>query len=276
MRRFAFLFAPAMLLACSSSNEPAPAGTDSGTTVTDTGSSTTDSSTTTDTGTAVTDSASMETSFSTACGMAPYVKWSGTFTLQGLSGAMPPTGVKITSPGCPGATFTTAADGSYTLDVQKGLTSYIRVTADGAIPAIVGESLADADTSGINLVLLPAIFKGFLSDWASGQPAILVKVSADPAATGTCKDPSGVTISVKDQPTAKVAYFNNSTPPSVMAGATSTSASGIVAITGITGTSVELIGTKTGCTASPKVSPLTGKTAIEADYLTEAAMSLAN
>jgi hypothetical protein len=273
MRRIAAFLAPAFLLACSSS-ESTPAGP------TDTGSAAADTSTTmdtamADTGSAATDSGP-EVVFSTTCGTAPYVTWKGNFLVQGLSGTTPPTGVKITSPGCPGSTFTTDMDGNYTIQIQKDLKSYIRVTADDTIPAIVGESLADADANDINLVLLPTLLKGFLSDWKAGEPAILVKVSAAGAATGTCKNLDGVTLSVKDQPSAKVSYFSNSSPPSVVSGATATTASGIAVITGVTGSLVELVGTKTGCTATPILPPLTGKTAIEPDYVTEAAMVLGN
>src|SRR4051812_40377697 len=104
MRRFAFFLAPAFILACSSSSDPAPVSpTDSGSTADTT--STTDS-TPADTGMAATDSGP-ETVFATTCGTAPYVTWSGNFVVQGLSGTEAPTGVKITSPGCPGSTFTT-------------------------------------------------------------------------------------------------------------------------------------------------------------------------
>lgn len=273
MRRFAFFLAPAMLLACSSSNDSPPASTpDTGTADTSTAA---DTAMVSDTGTAAMDSGP-EVVFSTTCGTAPYVTWSGNFVVQGLSGTEAPTGVKITSPGCPGSTFTTDADGNYTIQIQKGLTSYIKVNADDTIPAIVGLSLADSDATNIDLVLLPTLLKSFLADWKAGEPAVLVKVSAAGSATGTCKNLDGVALSVKDQPSAKVAYFNNSSPPGIVAGATSTSASGIAVITGVTGTTVQLVGTKTGCTASPILPPLTGVTAVEPDYVTEAAMVLGN
>lgn len=207
------------------------------------------------------------------CGDAPYAVQTGTITIRDLGGSKPAAGAKITTAACPGSEVVTAADGTYVALLQKGTATYSRFDVTGALPMIVGEfQVPDEDAFTTDLALLPAIFKGFVPDWVEGTPAIIMGVSS--RGMGACADKSGVTITVKDHPEAKIAYLDEATPPGVVAGATSTSASGLLTITNVTGPYVEIEGTKPGCTVTMVADRLTARTPLENGYLTQTQIRL--
>jgi hypothetical protein len=248
------LFVPVFFLACSGSDDAAPAQSDAGSD-------------------GAKDSAEV---VGPKCGNAPYVRWTGKVTFNDGAGEKPAAGAKMTSPAC-AETLTIGADGTYTLNVQKGLTSVSKIEKDGALKMLVGEWSADADREAVNLLLLPNLFAGFIPDWdPSAKPAVIMRVGPAAEATGACADRSGVIISVKDQPDAKVSYFSEAAIPTAVMGATSTTKSGIATITNVTGTHIEIIGTKTGCVVELKTWGQTGRTAIDATYLTNVAILLKN
>jgi hypothetical protein len=246
----AALFLPALLLACSGSDDATPTSKDAG-------------------GETAADSAVI---VGPTCGNAPYVTWTGKVSFNDGASEKPAAGATMTSPAC-SEKLTIGADGTFRLNIQKGLTSLSKLEKEGSLKMIVGEWSGDSDRTDVNLVLLPALFAGLIPDWdPSTKPAVIMRVRPAAGATGACADQSGVSISVKDQPDAKVSYYSEASIPTAIS-ATATTKSGIASITNVTGTFIEIVGVKAGCAIDMKTSGQTGRTAIEAGYLTTVAIS---
>lgn len=247
--RTSYLFA-AILCACSGSEESKPTAT-------------------ADTGAPVTDSAADAELVGHKCGSPPYVKWSGKVIFNDVSGEKPASGAKLTSPACPDQSLTIGEDGTFSLLLTKGSKSFARLERMGALNTILGEWGVEKDESDIEMVMLPPLFAGLTPDWdSSTEPAVLLSVSPRETATGACAAKDGVSFVVKDQPTAVVSYFSDASVPSAVMGATATTARGLVTFTNVTGTSIEVVGTKAGCNVSTITRLQTGKIIIEPKYIT--------
>ncbi len=247
--RITYLFA-AILCACSGSEESKPA-------------------TTADTGLPATDSGSDAELVGYKCGEPPYVRWSGKVIFNDVSGEKPAAGATLTSPACPGQTLTIPADGAFSLLLTKGSKSFAKLEKMGALNTILGEWGVEKDEVDIEMVMLPPLFAGLTPDWdSSTEPAVLLSVSPQASATGACAAKDGVSFVVKDQPTAVVSYFSDSSVPSAVMGATATTARGLVTFTNVTGSTIEVVGTKAGCKVSTITRLQTGKIVIEPKYIT--------
>jgi len=213
----------------------------------------------------------------TKCGAPPYVKWSGQVTFKEASGTGPAVGAKLTSESCPGQTLTIGADGKFDLLLTKGVKSIGRVEKEGALKNMLGEWAPESDQTDINLVLLPNLFAALIPDWdPSTEPAVVLQMEVVKGTTGACADPSGVSFTVTGQPTAKISYYDEGAIPTVMDGATATGKSGVVAFTNVTGTSIEIVGTKAGCKVSTKTRLQSGRVALAPQYLTTMVAEMQN
>lgn len=203
------------------------------------------------------------------CGPPPYVKWSGAITLKDGSGSKPAAGAKMTAESCPGETLTVGEDGKFELLLTKGVKSFARVEKDGSLKNMLGEWAPESDQANIGIVLLPSLFAALIPDWdPSAEPAVVVSAGPVEGATGACADASGITFSVTGQPGATISYYDEGSIPTAMDGATATGKSGLVAFSNVTGTSIEIVGTKAGCTVSTKTRLQSGRVAIAPQFLT--------
>ncbi len=94
--------------------------------------------------------------------------------------------------------------------------------------------------------------------------------------SGACADPSGVSVTVTGQPTAKITYYDEGSIPTPIDGATASGKSGVISITKVTGTMMDVVGTKTGCKVSMKTRLQSGRIALAPQYLTTAIAETSN
>jgi hypothetical protein len=256
----------AFVIGCGGSDDTAPAKTDAAvdTAVADT---------------AVVDTAVAETTPDApplpACGKEPYVVFGGLIREVGLAGAKPLAGASYSSTSCGAAPkYVSGAGGEWRVQVQKDLVGVTLFEAPGMISMLTGEWKASMDITA-NVDMFPEAFRGLLSEWKTGEAAVLLNVFSD-GGIGACNAPEGVTIAVKDQPMAVVTYYNEASPPSAIAGATATSKSGVVTLTNVTGPFIELVGTKTGCKVTTVVGVNTGRIPVTAPHLSVHGVGIQN
>jgi hypothetical protein len=259
-------------MACSSP-EPNVQATDSGTTSVD--SATADTAAGTDT--AVADTNKPETSDMPACGDPPYTIEAGNVMLLANDGTMSPKGgVTITPTLCPTVSQTTAADGKYFFRISTGKPVSLRYEGSDITKQLRGEYAFTTDSTAGLPAVFPKTFTTILPDWGAGKAAIFAtgRVSGG---TGACATLDGVAVSVDGHPEAKITYYGESTPPTPAAGATATTKSGMIAITGIAApASVKVLASKMGCTATFARAPRTGMGPLEVDVVTMMSFSISN
>jgi hypothetical protein len=261
------------LLACSSSESNDQPASDTGTAGVDT--AVADTATGTDT--AVADTNKAETSELPACGDPPYTIEAGNVMLLGTDGTMTPKGgVTITPTLCPTVSQTTAADGKYGFRISSGKPVSLRYEGADITKQLRGEYAFTTDSTAGLPTVFPKTFTTILPDWGAGKAAIFATGRVT-GGTGACATLDGVSVSVDGHPEAKITYYGESMPPMAMSGATATTKSGMVAITGIAApASVKVVATKMGCMATFARAPRTGMGPLEADVVTMMSFSVSN
>ncbi len=186
-------------------------------------------------------------------------------------GAVVP-GARLTTSLCPGTLRLSGDDGMIRGRVSKGVPFYARFEAKNFAPTLIAEQSFAEDKSPIVAPLPPSIFTVLVPGFGPTASAIAVGVMHD-GGKGPCNALDGVHFEVDGHPEAKVTYFSNDPIPMVTGG-TATTASGRAIISSIgSGLGagvpfVTVVGTKAGCTVSFSKAPYTGRSPLEAGFLT--------
>ena len=180
----------------------------------------------------------------------------------------------FTSPSCPGISYTTDANGKMKGHVPKGVPFYGRLEAKGYVPSILPEQLFTADTPDISVTLPPGVLLSLIPGYDASKGTIFIEILKD-GGKGACDQLDGVTLSVQGHPEVAVTYYSADTVPTPVAGATATTTGGEASITGLPlGSPVQLVATKPGCTAVLQKPPTTGRSPLEAGFVTLAGVYL--
>jgi hypothetical protein len=188
------------------------------------------------------------------CGSAPYATYTSQVQLLGPTGLNPAPGAKLTSPLCPGMTFTSLADGKITILVQRGVPVDGELNLVGAVPTTLAEAVFTGDFSPPGISVYSVDFAAYMPNLATKS---YLQAGTDVSAgTGACAKDDGVTFSIPEDPAAVIDYYDGTKK---VPGATATALNGNAIIElSVVDTFVTLKATKAGCTfATP--SPLTGR-----------------
>ncbi len=205
------------------------------------------------------------------CGPGPYVTWPLDLlvgqTLGAASKTPPQQQLKLSLSACPELKAMTDVEGYAILRVTVGQPLSIKFEGQGWIPTRWYEVTPQAWSEKPFLSLTAEAARPTLEGLAEGM--ILLDIGG--AAVGTCTSPLGVAVAVEGYPDAKIAYRGPSSPFAPVAGATASSSSGIVTISGIpSGTKVKLVATKTDCEVVSLGSP--GEVLVEAGVVSRVQM----
>jgi hypothetical protein len=144
-----------------------------------------------------------------ACGAPPYVNLGlivRSATDSGANGT-PVAGAKLTASLCPSVVRVSAADGTISAQVSKGVPFYARFEAQNYANTLLSEVHFDADKTGIVAPLPPAIFTALVpGGFGPDKTAVVVGVMKD-GGTGACDQLDGVALDVPGHPEAKVTYL---------------------------------------------------------------------
>jgi hypothetical protein len=253
-------FGVIFVAACSSSGRPAAApdggGDDAG---------------------AVEPDATSDASNDAACGAPPYVNVGLVVRSAAASGAngAPVEGAKLTASICPGVQRVSAADGTVSAQISRGVPFYPRFEAENYAPTVIGEMHFDVDKTGIVVPLPPQLFVALVPDFGPDKTAIVLGVMKD-GGSGACDQLDGVALQVLNHPEAKVLYFSDDAIPQPTTG-TVTTAAGRATITGLAPDQfVSVQATKAGCAVVFDKDPYTGRAPLAAGTLTLVAAYLHN
>ena len=179
----------------------------------------------------------------------------------------PVEGARLTTPLCPDKTQVSGPGGHITGRVSKGVPFYVRFEATNYIPTLVSEQQFDVDTSPILAPLPPSLFSALIPEFGPDKTAIFIGVMPN-GGTGACNSLDGVRFEVIDHPEAKTTYYSNDAIPAATGG-TSTTESGRAVITKLApGPMVTVRGTKDGCTVKLASGSYTGRSPLEAGFVT--------
>ena len=204
-----------------------------------------------------------------ACGAAPFVNIGLVVRQVASGGGTAPAveGATLTSSLCLGKSAITGPDGVITAQVTKSAPFVPRFDAPNYATTLIAELQFDADKTGIEAPLPPALFTALVPGFGPTKTAIIVGLSKG-GGTGACDALDGVAFTVTGHPEAVVTYFTDDAIPQIAKGGVTTAA-GRAAITELAvGAPVSIAGTKTGCTIDFARAPYTGKAPLEAGALT--------
>ncbi|MEO6419697.1 MAG: hypothetical protein ABIP39_09840, partial [Polyangiaceae bacterium] len=204
----------------------------------------------------------------TACGTSPYVTVG--IVVSGVA-LMPPAplvqGAVLTSPLCPGVSLTSAADGTMTGRITQNVPFYGRVEAKAYAKTLTPEQLFKVDTPGVALTLPPSLLTALIPNYSATSTTIFLNMFKD-GGHGPCNALDGTTFDVTGHPEAVVTYFSADAVPVATTG-TSTTTGGKATITGLApGDPVTVLGHKTGCTVTLVKDAATGRSPLEAGWIT--------
>lgn len=204
----------------------------------------------------------------TACGNNPYVTVG--IVVSGVA-LMPPAplvdGAVLTSPLCPGVSLTSAADGTMTGRIAQNVPFYGRVEAKSYAKTLTPEQLFTVDTPAVALTLPPAILTALIPNYSATSTTIFLNMFQD-GGHGACNKVDGATFDVMGHPEAIVTYFSADAVPVATTG-TATTAGGKATITGLApGDPVTVLGHKAGCTVTLVKDATTGRSPLEAGWIT--------
>jgi len=201
---------------------------------------------------------------------------SATLRLQDADNLRNLDGVKVTSPACPGTSATTQENGVLLYTFPKDQAVYARFEKPGYFSVLTEEVKFTADGADATTFMFADKHTELLADYAPTNGYVVVAVFAPEGVdAGTCNR-EGVKVEVKGNPTAKVRYASQNSPPLIDPALTGIAQkSGAAVIGPLPVGLVEIVGTKTGCTVSnfsDKYSTFTGKVMVESGALTYAAL----
>jgi hypothetical protein len=186
-------------------------------------------------------------------------------------------GVTVTSPACPGVSATTQENGVLLYTFPKDQPVTARLSKPGYFTVVTEEVKFLADGADGTTFLFADKHKELLTDYAATNAYAIVALFRPDGDAGAC-DAGGVKIEVKGNPSVKVAYASQNTPPLIDPALTATKTGSGVAVVGpLPAGTVEIIGTKAGCTvtnSSGKYDTFTGKIIVEPGSLTYVALDI--
>ncbi len=130
-------------------------------------------------------------------------------TIVELGSKKPVAGAKVTAGD---QSTTTAADGSWSLTLQKGEKFQLSVTADGYAALLEQETSLDGDYDKGATTIVPQTTATLLTGMFDGYDSTLGILSIQVIPTGGCSTEDGSTIEVEPAGAAKIAYFVNGMP----------------------------------------------------------------
>ncbi len=204
----------------------------------------------------------------TSCGNGPYVTVG--IVVSGVA-LMPPAplvgGAVLTSPLCPGVSLMSAADGTMTGRIAQNVPFYGRVEAKSYANTLTPEQLFTVDTPDVALTLPPAILTALIPTYSPTTTTIFLNMFQD-GGHGACNKVDGTTFDVPGHPEAVVTYYSADSVP-VATTDTATTAGGKATITGLApGEPVAVLGHKAGCTVTLIKDSATGRSPLEAGWIT--------
>ncbi len=203
-----------------------------------------------------------------ACGAAPYVTVG--IVVSGVT-LNPPAplveGAVLTSPLCPGIALTSAHDGTMNGRIAQNVPFYGRVEAKSYAKTLTPEQLFKVDTPAVALTLPPALLTALIPGYSATSTTIFLNMFKD-GGHGACNALDGTTFDVMGHPEAVVTYFSADSVPVATTG-TATTTGGKATITGLSaGDPVTVLGHKPGCTVTLVKDNATGRSPLEAGWVT--------
>ena len=202
------------------------------------------------------------------CGAAPYVTVG--IVVSGIA-LNPPAplieGAVLTSPLCPGVMLTSAHDGTMSGRIAQNVPFYGRVEAKSYAKTLTPEQLFKVDTPDVALTLPPSLLTAFIPGYSATSTTIFLNMFKD-GGHGACNALDGTTFDVPGHPEAVVTYFSADSVPMATTGSATTTG-GKATITGLApGEPVTVLGHKTGCTVTLIKGNATGRSPLEAGWVT--------
>ena len=148
------------------------------------------------------------------CGAPPFVTLGIVVKAASASGmGTPIEGAKLTiAPLCAHQSQLSAADGTITGRVSKGIPFYARFEAKGYAPTLSSEQKFDADKSPIVVPLPPSIFEVLIPSFTTKTTAVLIALMKG-GGSGPCDALDGVSFAVDGHPEAQVTYYTSDAIP---------------------------------------------------------------
>ena len=166
-----------------------------------------------------------------SCGAGPYAQLTGETRVRGTDFLTAPlAGATVTFSNCPGISATTRADGSWGVQMTKGVPLSLTIQKTGIIPYRLHE-IAIEQASDAVLVTRDVAWKPYEPGWS--DTGVSLFAGFDASGAGACATNDGVTVTVKDHPEAVVHYLDTAVPPVEVAGGTATTLRGYAEITGL-------------------------------------------
>jgi hypothetical protein len=113
-------------------------------------------------------------------------------------------------------TATTAADGTFSLTLQKGDPFQLSVTADGYAMLVEQQTSLQADYDAGSTEIVPNATASLLTSILSGYDATLGVLSVAVMPTGACASEDVTTITVSPAGSAQVVYMSNGIPSTTL------------------------------------------------------------
>ncbi|MGO8994001.1 MAG: hypothetical protein ACLQVI_11780 [Polyangiaceae bacterium] len=111
-------------------------------------------------------------------------------------------------------TATTAADGTFSLTLQKGETFQLSVVADGYATLLMQQTSLVADYDAGSTTVVPNATASLLTSILSGYDSTLGVLSIAVEPTGACTDEGGATVAVSPAGSSRVVYMSGGIPNS--------------------------------------------------------------
>ncbi len=201
------------------------------------------------------------------CGDAPWVNLGLVVSALSATSTTPLQGATFTVSICSGRSTTSDAMGNVHGKISKSVPFYARLKRMGYADMLTPEQKYDADTSGVAISMLPAIFTALIPGFATDKSVVFIGAMKN-GGTGECDKLDGISFAVPGHPEASLTYYSTDKIPMPVDGATSTTASGRASIAGLPpGAPLAITASKTGCVVETVHGPNTGRAALEAGYV---------
>ena len=199
------------------------------------------------------------------CGPEPYAH----VTLKVVSTSNTPlAGIQFRSDQCSDVTAVSDKDGLISGYVTKETPFVGRLEGKLYVPILTPEESFKADEITVSVPMFPTLLLSLLPDYKATAGALLVQLAHVDTATSPCAAQDGVSLSLKEQPDAKIVYYTSDVIPQPN-GKTYTGDSGFASVTNLTPDGfVTPRGKKKNCLVSFKSSMNTGRAPLEAGWLT--------
>jgi hypothetical protein len=205
------------------------------------------------------------------CGPPPWILLGGRTTTRettGMAGTVVE-GVNVSFGACPGVTATTTSEGLWQAWVSLNMPSTRRFEKDGFFTTLSSEQAWPQTYDKLDLAIRSkATWQPLMPGIDATRSYAIVGIAANKS--GECAGPEGVSITVKDQPEAKVRYVDGE-PPKEVAGATATTKRGLAYVSGLKPGELlasQLVGDRADCSWSLKGGLDSGNAKLEAGGIT--------